>query len=206
MKIKAAIVGVVLLIIYFVLIQTNHKDEEALSKNSADTKNSLSSNEVKYPSANTSSKRKDDPLEGISDGHVAPPNRRFIQTTQKVRNDPENWFEEATTIATPGISEQISTNSIHSLLDRYALIIKDGGYPSGLNYEITNALLGDNAKKIALLSMAHPRINDQGELTDQWGTPYHFHLESRSDVTIRSAGEDLVMYTEDDIVSNRGAR
>ena len=43
--------------------------------------------------------------------------------------------------------------------------------------------------------------NDQGELVDQWRTPYSFHLESRRAVTIRSAGLDLIMYSEDDILS-----
>ena len=43
--------------------------------------------------------------------------------------------------------------------------------------------------------------NDDGELVDEWETPYFFHANSRTDMDVRSAGPDQVMYTEDDLVA-----
>lgn len=131
------------------------------------------------------------------------PIHSFDQESVYLRNDPNELFPDAKILATPGLTESTYIKSLHSLFDEYALIVKDGGYPTGLNIEITNALLGKNKQKVALLSKSHPRINKSGELVDQWGTPYYFHLESLHDLTIHSAGIDRKMYTQDDILSEK---
>ena len=50
-----------------------------------------------------------------------------------------------------------------------------------------------------MLDANHPRINQDGEIVDSWGTPYYFHSETSVDISIQSAGPDLIQYTRDDI-------
>jgi hypothetical protein len=45
------------------------------------------------------------------------------------------------------------------------------------------------------------RINARGELVDYWGTPFFFHQLSGTEMEIRSAGPDRVMWTVDDLVT-----
>ena len=75
-----------------------------------------------------------------------------------------------------------------------------GGNPVGTNPEITRALQGDNPNHIDFLKADGNRVNSQGELVDLWGTPYFFHQLSGTEMEIRSAGPDRVMYTPDDLV------
>ena len=123
----------------------------------------------------------------------------FDQATAYLLNDPKVWFPSAKVLSEEDQSEVIYVNALQDLLEEYRVIVKSG-YPIGLNAEVTNALLGDNPKKVAVLDQAHPRINDEGELVDQWGTPYFFHAQSLQDVSVRSAGEDRKMYTDDDVL------
>lgn len=124
----------------------------------------------------------------------------FTQTEANVRNRPADWFEEAETLATTGLSEEDYMEQVASLLTSYVAITNDEGFPTGLNYEITNKLLGDNSVKIAVIDANHPRINEKGEIVDSWDTPYYFHSETSNDISIQSAGPDLLQYTHDDIV------
>lgn len=72
--------------------------------------------------------------------------------------------------------------------------------PMGTNQEITKALTHKKPNELPFLPLEHPAINDQGELTDRWKTPYFFHALSSSSIEVRSAGADRRMYTEDDII------
>jgi hypothetical protein len=45
------------------------------------------------------------------------------------------------------------------------------------------------------------RVNGQGQLIDNWGTPFFFHSLSRNEMEIRSAGPDRRMWTTDDLAS-----
>jgi len=77
-----------------------------------------------------------------------------------------------------------------------------GMYPAGEdNRQFVNALLGANREKLPFLSSDHPRINAEGEIVDCWGTPFFFHLNSRTSVEVRSAGPDRHFFTGDDIVA-----
>ena len=77
-----------------------------------------------------------------------------------------------------------------------------GGNPVGTNPEITKALNGDNPKEVRFLSEESGlRINARGELVDYWGTPFFFHQLSGTEMEIRSAGADRVMWTPDDLVT-----
>lgn len=77
-----------------------------------------------------------------------------------------------------------------------------GGNPVGTNPEITRALQGDNPKQVKFLRRESGlRINARGELVDYWGSPFFFHQLSGTEMEIRSAGPDRVMWTVDDLVT-----
>jgi len=84
---------------------------------------------------------------------------------------------------------------LHTALKTYRKVYKQN--PIGLNDEITSALTGKNPKAIAFIPPKHTSIIDQ-ELTDRHGTPYHFHANTGKNITIRSAGKDKQLFTEDD--------
>jgi hypothetical protein len=73
------------------------------------------------------------------------------------------------------------------------------GNPFGLNSEITAALTGQNKLRLALIPPDHPAINrTTRELLDRYGTPYFFHAESGTRMSITSAGPDKKLHTSDD--------
>jgi len=75
------------------------------------------------------------------------------------------------------------------------------GNPVGTNPEIAAALNGENPKQIKFIDPENGlRINGQGELGDSWGTPFFFHQLSATDMEVRSAGPDKIMWTPDDLV------
>jgi len=77
-----------------------------------------------------------------------------------------------------------------------------GGNPVGTNPEITKALNGDNPGQVRFIKAELGlRINGSGELVDYWGTPFFFHQLSGTEMEIRSAGPDKVMWTADDLVT-----
>jgi hypothetical protein len=45
------------------------------------------------------------------------------------------------------------------------------------------------------------RINGRGELVDYWDTLFLFHQLSGTEMEIRSAGPDKIMWTADDLVT-----
>lgn len=90
-------------------------------------------------------------------------------------------------------------------LDRVGLMLRDyrtlmHENPVGSNAEIMAALMGGNPKRARLGPPEGTRLNDQGELLDQWGTPYFFHQMSATVMEIHSAGPDKKMWTSDDVV------
>jgi len=107
-------------------------------------------------------------------------------------------FEEALVLEDPYAEEPKVKQALYSLLTDIKTFSKNKSYPAGLNVEITNALLGVNIKKYAYLPMSSLRINENGELIDQYGTPYWFHSQASNDLKITSAGIDKVFHTEDD--------
>jgi hypothetical protein len=73
-----------------------------------------------------------------------------------------------------------------------------GENPVGTNEEITRALLGKNPGG-ANFESSEMKI-ENGKLVDRWHHPYLFHQLSRTEMEIRSAGPDGVMWTTDDEV------
>jgi hypothetical protein len=92
------------------------------------------------------------------------------------------------------------------VVDSLALNIRQyqlrfGGNPVGTNAEIVRELSGGNEKGAIYLPSELKRLNDEGELIDEWGSPYFFHQESAERMEIRSAGADRVLWTPDDVVA-----
>jgi hypothetical protein len=80
-----------------------------------------------------------------------------------------------------------------------------GGFPTGDNREVVNALTGANPQRLAFLPRPHPAINADGELTDRWSTPLYFHHLASDIIEVRSAGPDRAMYTGDDLLDGSPA-
>jgi len=91
---------------------------------------------------------------------------------------------------------------VADLLDAFRSNFPHDGNPVGENAEITAALAGKNKLRFAFIAPNHPAIDARGELCDRWGTPFFFHAESGTHMTVRSAGPDKKMWTDDDVVSS----
>jgi hypothetical protein len=90
--------------------------------------------------------------------------------------------------------------AVSQILEEYRRAF--GAMPVGeQNEEIVRRLQGENPLGIAVLPKSHPALNANGELLDRWGTPYRFHPESFWLMTVRSAGPDKRMWSNDDILS-----
>ncbi|HTL58888.1 MAG TPA: hypothetical protein VL361_24590 [Candidatus Limnocylindrales bacterium] len=98
-----------------------------------------------------------------------------------------------------GIAPETALENMRITIRQYGAMF--GGNPVGSNPEITSALQGENPKHINFLKEDGNRVNNRGELVDIWGMPYFFHQLSGTEMEIRSAGPDRIMYTADDLVT-----
>ncbi|YCM42390.1 hypothetical protein V2O64_13855 [Verrucomicrobiaceae bacterium 227] len=73
------------------------------------------------------------------------------------------------------------------------------------NQAITSFLKGGNIERIAWIPPSHAAVSGEGELLDRNNVPLFFHRKSGLRFEIRSAGEDRVMWTGDDVVYPDGA-
>jgi hypothetical protein len=92
-------------------------------------------------------------------------------------------------------------------LDKVGLMLRDyrtlmGENPSGTNAEIMKTVMGGNPKKAQLGPPEGQVVNGNGDLVDRWGTPYFFHQLSSTNMEIRSAGPDRILWTDDDLIRN----
>ena len=86
---------------------------------------------------------------------------------------------------------------VAGLFDAYRLVFQEN--PVGTeNFEFTEALRGRNRLKTHFV---HPSVVTAGQLVDSYGRPYWFHSVSATELEIISAGEDGVLFTEDDLSS-----
>jgi len=108
----------------------------------------------------------------------------------------------ANLLGAPGTPPEKESRIVLDVLNAYRRTF--GVYPTGEdNRQIVNALLGANAQNLPFIPLDHPRLNARGEITDAWGTPFFFHVNSRDSVEVRSAGPDRSLFTADDIVAGR---
>jgi len=106
----------------------------------------------------------------------------------------------ANLLGNPSVDPANEPKIVLQVLDAYRRML--GAYPAGENnQQLVNALLGANKEKMPFLPRDHPRLNAKGEIVDAWGTPFFFHLNSRSSIEVRSAGADRVLFTGDDAVA-----
>jgi hypothetical protein len=88
---------------------------------------------------------------------------------------------------------------ISGLLDAAILLVKDiDRIPLPDNVDFTAFLQGKNPHRVAWIRPGHPAVSPRGELLDRWETPVFFHQESSRRISVRSAGPDRRMGTEDD--------
>ena len=128
---------------------------------------------------------------------------RYIPEPDQLQNTPldrNQLSEMALLLDAPDLPDSEAMPAIHSLLTSLRIVANGNRYPAGLNVEITNALLGKNARKVGYLPVDCPRINQNGELVDQYGSPYWFHSPRQGILYITSAGPDRILHTDDDIV------
>jgi hypothetical protein len=89
--------------------------------------------------------------------------------------------------------------NVRSMFSNY--VARMGEIPVGTNAEIMKAVMGGNRDRLTLGPPHGQSLNEKGELVDQWGTPYFFHQLARDSMEVRSAGPDMQMWTQDDIVT-----
>ena len=75
-------------------------------------------------------------------------------------------------------------------------------FPTGSTAQITAALSGNNPRHIFFIDLSPSRVVD-GQIIDEWGTPYSITFPTASNVVVRSAGKDKIFGTADDIVSDQ---
>lgn len=90
---------------------------------------------------------------------------------------------------------------IEQLLGHYRYVYKEN--PVGENFEIVEQLMGNNSMKIVFIAPESEALLE-GNLVDRWDTPYFFHALSGQDMTVRSAGPDKKMWTDDDVTVQKG--
>lgn len=106
----------------------------------------------------------------------------------------------ATTLNSQDTVVENDLSTLEAILREYRRQYQEN--PSGENVEISAALMGDNDRGLGFIpKLGKNQINAQGELIDRWGSPYFFHVESSTEMEIRSGGPDGVLYTADDAVS-----
>jgi hypothetical protein len=100
----------------------------------------------------------------------------------------------------PGLSPLTVMQNMRSVFHQYNA--RFGGNPIGNNADITAALNGRNPGQVMFLNNSEDglRVNEHGELVDNWGTPFFFHQISGTVTEIYSAGPDRKMWTSDDLV------
>ena len=98
-----------------------------------------------------------------------------------------------------GLTPQTVLENLRSAFRQYHL--RFGANPVGDNAEISASLNGRNARQAVFVNPDDGlRLNERGELVDNWGTPFFFHQLSGSEMEIYSAGPDRRMWSRDDLV------
>lgn len=97
---------------------------------------------------------------------------------------------------------QKDVQELRSIVANFLTAVKEPYRPPlGINEDFARALSGGNRYGDVFLPNGHPSLNDRGQIVDRWGTPYHFHPRAPDAIDVRSAGPDLTLFTQDDLVS-----
>ena len=105
----------------------------------------------------------------------------------------------ADTLNSPKTTVRADLRVVADILDTFRTNFPRDGNPVGTNAEITAVLTGQNKLRLALIPPDHPAVSRAtGELLDRYGTPFFFHAESGTRMTLTSAGPDKKLHTPDD--------
>lgn len=105
----------------------------------------------------------------------------------------------ADTLNSPASTLRADLRVVSDILATFRTNFPRDGNPVGSNAEITAALTGQNKLRLALIPADHPALSrTTGELLDRYGTPFFFHAESGTRMSITSAGPDKKFHTSDD--------
>jgi hypothetical protein len=129
-----------------------------------------------------------------------PPAAAPIPKAVRVSARDEAPAETGPEVSESGLSPATVMENMRSAVRQYHARFREN--PVGDNAEITSVLTGGNAKQAVFIQSEDGlRVNGQGQLIDNWGTPFFFHSLSRNEMEIRSAGPDRRMWTTDDLAS-----
>lgn len=96
------------------------------------------------------------------------------------------------------VSAERDLELVVSILGDYQFALREN--PTGSeNLEIMQQLLGGNAQRLVFVDPNLPALSSEGELLDQWGTPFIFHPLSSRAMEVISLGPDQTLWTEDDL-------
>jgi len=102
---------------------------------------------------------------------------------------------------TPSSSPAEDLEMLRETLGAAFLLVKNfRELPLADNTDFTAFLGGKNPHRVAWIRPGHPLVSASGELLDRWGEPVFFHRESSSRTSLRSAGLDRTLWTEDDVL------
>ena len=105
----------------------------------------------------------------------------------------------ADTLNSPQTDLRADLRVVNEIIFTFRTNFPRDGNPVGTNSEITSVLTGKNKLRLALIPPDHPAISrTTGELLDRYGTPFFFHAESGTRMSITSAGPDKKLHTADD--------
>lgn len=146
-------------------------------------------------------------------GGPADPSFAAASPSADVPTEPEVRVEEAGGLTiihgtgfdrvygSPASSAAEDLEALHGILGNAMLLLKDfHSRPLADNADFVAVLQGSNPHQVAWIRPGHPMVSESGELLDRWGQPVFFHRESAEHASLRSAGPDRVMWTEDDVV------
>jgi hypothetical protein len=108
----------------------------------------------------------------------------------------------AAEIGAPGRTAADDVETVRRIIGQYTTALqRRAGPPIGDNRDLVRVLSGANPLRLAVLPPGHPAIDAEGRLLDRWGTPYHIHPLGAALISVRSAGPDRRLFTEDDLVT-----
>ena len=136
----------------------------------------------------------------VSEGKATSPGPpEFSPPAVQLKEDLSANYLEA--YANPNIPPQKDLLLVRDVLDAFLYTVKEpGALPAGSNREVLGALLGDNPYRIRFVDPGFDHLNEHGQIVDRWQSPLFFHFEAATQIGIRSAGPDKVMWSEDDLV------
>jgi hypothetical protein len=127
------------------------------------------------------------------------PQSKIENPNSKISASPSERSPLADTLNAPASTLRADLSVVHEVITAFRTNYPRDGNPVGTNAEITAVLTGQNKLRLALIPPDHPAINrTTGELLDRWGTPFFFHAESGTRMSITSAGPDKKLHTPDD--------